>query len=72
METQKLCSYYEGYDEYCDVEDEYQFKLESKILLYENFTKIIKDILEESEDGTVKVEDIKLQLNDLAVELRSV
>lgn len=59
-------------EQYLTSEQEYQLKLESKLLLYENFKKIITDIIEESENGTVKTDELKIQLNDLEAELRSV
>lgn len=72
METKDFGGYYEGYDEYCGIENEYQNKIESKLLLYENFKKIIMEIIEESENGIVKTDELKIQINDLEAELRSV
>lgn len=60
-------------EQYLTSEQEYQNALESKILLYENFAKIIEDISNEDfRDIKELQDDLKLQLNDLGAELRSV
>lgn len=63
---------FENGEMYLTSEEERNEILEGKILLYNNFTKILEELIEDSENGEVKVEDIKLHLNDLKGELASV
>ncbi len=59
---------------YLTPEEERSEKLEGELLLYENTVKFIEEMVldAEEEKRDVKVEDIKLLLNDLKGELASV
>lgn len=57
---------------YLTSEEERNEVLGGKILLYENFTKILEELIEDSENGKVNIDDLKLHLNDLKGELASV
>lgn len=57
---------------YLTAEEERSEILEGKILLYSNFTKILEELIDDSEKGSVSVEDLKIHLNDLKGELASV
>lgn len=57
---------------YLTSEEERNEILEGKILLYENFTKILEELIEDSENGNISVKDLRINLDDLKGELASV
>ncbi len=58
---------------YLTDDQEHTRRLEEKLDLYETFKRVLKDLIYENEEvGNIKIDELKLQINDLDSELKSV